>query len=135
MFEFWLGFGGVDQATNVDDKRSTFSYCFYLGLNLVSWFSKKQHIISRSSIGSKYKSLTSIVAELTWLCSLLGELRIPISKPPIIRCGNLGTILLVANPMLHAWTKHIELDLYFFQEKGVVKKGSSSTCVITWLNY
>lgn len=75
--------------------------------------SKKQHIVSRSSTKAEYISLASVTAELTWLTSLLSVLLITMTKQPVVWCDNLSTVLLSANPVLHARTKHIELDLYF----------------------
>ena len=88
----------------------------------MSWYSKKQHTISHSSTKAKYRSLANIVAELTWLTSLLEELRVAITKIPIIWCDNLSTVQLAANPVLHARTKHVELDLYFVREKFLQNK-------------
>ena len=62
------------------------------------------------------------MGELTWLTSLLEELRVATTKIPIIRCDNLSTVQLAANPVLHARTKHVELDLYFVREKVLWKK-------------
>ena len=41
---------------------------------------------------------------------------------PVIWCDNQSTVLLVANPILHARTKHIELDLYFVRERVIQKQ-------------
>ena len=83
----------------------------------MSWYSKKQHTISHSSTEAEYRSLAIIVGELTWLTSLLEELRVATIKIPIIWCDNLSTVQLATNPVLHARTKHVELDLYFVREK------------------
>ena len=88
----------------------------------MSWYSKKQHTISCSSIEAEYRSLANIVAELIWLTSLLEELRITTTKIPIIWCDNLSIVQLATNPILHARTKHVELDLYFFREKFLQNK-------------
>ncbi|RVX22010.1 Retrovirus-related Pol polyprotein from transposon RE1 [Vitis vinifera] len=63
-----------------------------------------------------------LVVEITWLRSLLSELQLLLAKPPLVWCDNLSTVLLSANPVLHARTKHIELDLYFVRENVIRKE-------------
>ena len=53
------GFSDADWAGDPTDKRSTTGYCFYLGDALISWRSKKQSVVSRSSTKSEYRALTS----------------------------------------------------------------------------
>ena len=53
-----------------------------------------------------------------WLESLLTELQIPYSVPHIY-CDNQSTVLLCHNPVLHARTKHIELDMFFVRERVI----------------
>nr|GEZ15520.1 ribonuclease H-like domain-containing protein [Tanacetum cinerariifolium] len=45
-----------------------------LGDNLLSWSSKRQHTISRSSAEAEYYGVANVVAETAWLCNLLCEL-------------------------------------------------------------
>ncbi|KAA3461203.1 Retrovirus-related Pol polyprotein from transposon TNT 1-94 [Gossypium australe] len=49
---------------NVDDRKSTLGGCFYLGLNLVSWCSKKQASILLSTIEVEYIVVGSCYAQL-----------------------------------------------------------------------
>ena len=65
--------------------------------------------------------MDELVAEVTWIQSLLSELQCKTPRISVLWCDNLNTVLLSANPILHARTKHIELDLYFVREK-VLKK-------------
>ena len=41
---------------------------------------------------------------------------------PRILCDNQGAVMLTANPILHARTKHLELDLHFVREKALRKE-------------
>ena len=112
-----VGFCDADWASDVDDRRSTSSYCVFFCQILVSWASKKQHTVSRSSREAEYRSLAHLTAELVWLQSLLSELQISLSTTPLVWCDNLSTALMSANPVQHARSKHIELDLYFVRER------------------
>ena len=79
-------------------------------------------MISRSSIEAKFRSLANIVVEITWLCSLLGELRITVSKPFVVWCDNLNIILWAANPVLHAPRKSTLNWIYVLLEKRCCRK-------------
>lgn len=117
-----LSFCDANWASDVDDHHSTSLYCLFLSPNLVSWHSQKQHTISKSFTKAEYQSVTTLVAKISWLQSLLKELHISSSTTPIIWSDNLSTVYLLANPILHARTKHVKIDLYFVREKILHKQ-------------
>lgn len=65
------GFTDVDWASNIDDRRLTGGYYIYLGDNLVSWSSRKQQVVVRSSTKFEYCALAHGAAKVTWLQELL----------------------------------------------------------------
>jgi len=90
---------------------------FFLGDNLVSWSSKRQAIVSRSSVEAEYWAVANAVAETTWLHQLLGELHHLVLCATVVYCGNISVVYLSSNPVQHQCTKHIEIDLHFVRDK------------------
>ena len=41
-----FAFCDSDYGSDVDDRKSTSGFCVYLGSNLISWSSKKLHVVS-----------------------------------------------------------------------------------------
>nr|XP_019707255.1 uncharacterized protein LOC109506070 [Elaeis guineensis] len=61
------GYTAADWAGALDDKKSTSDYCTFLGGNLVTWRSKKQNVVTRSSVEAAYRALAQGVCEVIWL--------------------------------------------------------------------
>ncbi|KAK4269211.1 hypothetical protein QN277_022399 [Acacia crassicarpa] len=112
-----MGFTDADWATDIDDRKSMGGYCVYLGGTLVSWCSKKQKVVSRSSSESEYRSLSDGAAEIKWLSSLMAEIGLFIRQPSLIWCDNLSAQALASNPVHHARSKHIEIDVHFIRDQ------------------
>ncbi|MCI12906.1 retrovirus-related Pol polyprotein from transposon TNT 1-94, partial [Trifolium medium] len=68
----------------------------------------------------KYRALAHTTSELMWIQSLLLDLHIPIHTP-VLLCDNVSAVLISHNPVLHARTKDLELDIHFVREKVVAK--------------
>lgn len=120
-----VAFCDADWAGCKDTRRSTTGYCVYIGANCVSWASKKQPTVSRSSAEAEYRAMASTAAEITWLTYLFMDIGLFLLQPPRILCDNQSALHMSKNPVFHARSKHIELDYHFVREK--VTAGQLST--------
>ncbi|XP_022031366.1 uncharacterized mitochondrial protein AtMg00810-like [Helianthus annuus] len=110
-------FADSDWAKCIDSRRSVTGFCIFLGGSLVSWKSKKQSVVSRSSAEAEYRSMCSATCEVLWLINILRELKVDVTIPVVLKCDSTAALSIAANPVFHDKTKHFEVDLFFLREK------------------
>jgi len=107
----------ADWAGSEEDRRSISGYCTQVWGNLVTWRSKKQAVVARSSAEAEYRAMAHGICEAIWIKRLLEELKIECEFPMQLFCDNKATISIAYNPVHHDRTKHVEVDRHFITEK------------------
>jgi hypothetical protein len=124
------GYCDSDWASCADDKKFTSGYRMFVGGNMVSWKSKKQHVVVRSTAEAEYRAMALSVAEMIWLRSILVELKMNQGDKMKLWCDNKSAINIANNPVQHDRTKHVEINRFFIKEKlnsGLLELGHVAT--------
>ena len=110
-----LGYSDADFAGCKLDRKSTSGTCQFLGVNLISWFSKKQNSVALSTAEAEYIAVGSCCAQILWIKQQLEDFGIKLNETPI-KCDNTSAINLSKNPIQHSRSKHIEIRHHFIRE-------------------
>ena len=88
-----------------------------MGSHLISWRTKKQKTVSKSSAEAEYRSMSSTASELVWVEGLLKDLDLPVNLPIKLFCDNTSAEHIAQNPVFHERTKHLNRDCHYVREQ------------------
>lgn len=122
------GYSDADLAGDNDTRHSTSGYIFQLYNNTVSWCSKKQNTVAKSTTEAEYVALSFATQEVIWLRRLLENIGMKAEGPSTIFEDNNGAIELSKNPKFHDRTKHIDVAHHFVREQVTLNNVSVKHC-------
>lgn len=126
-----IGFSDADWANDQDSRKSITGSVFLGNGAAISWYSKRQHTVTLSTVEAEYVALAFTCQEALWLRELIRETEPWKEIEPIeLFCDNNGAICLTKNAALSQRTKHIDVRHHFVREsvenKGVTIKHLST---------
>jgi hypothetical protein len=80
---------------------------------VVSWMSKKQKIVTLSTMEAEYMAATHAAKEAVWLCHLIGEIFSSVKYPITLHSDKKSAIALATGGQYHTRTKHIDIRYHF----------------------
>jgi hypothetical protein len=128
-----LTLGGIDNpklqgycdSSWGDDKetrRSTLGYCLSLGKGAVSWKAQLSQVVALSSGEAEYYAAGEAVREAQWLKHLLTHMGVT-EAPYVVKCDSQTALASIANPIISARNKHIEIKHHFIRD--LVSQGAA----------
>ncbi|KAL2232872.1 UNVERIFIED_CONTAM: Retrovirus-related Pol polyprotein from transposon RE1 [Sesamum indicum] len=110
-------FCDADWAACQETRRSLSGFCIFVGETPISWKTKKQTTVARSSAEAEYRSMATTTCEVTWLVYLLKNFGVNVKTPIPFYCDNKAALHITANPVFHERTKHLEIDCHVVRNK------------------
>jgi hypothetical protein len=107
------GYADADGAT-LDHRRAISGFVVLVDGGAVSWSSKKQELVTLSTMEAEYVGATHAAKELVWFRHLIKEIFRPLIFPTILRLDNQSAIVLAnSESQFHARSKHIDIRYHF----------------------
>jgi hypothetical protein len=110
-------YSDADWGGNLDTRRSTTGYVFFIFNGPVSWSSRTQPTVALSTAEAEYMAVSAAVQEAIWLRNLLSELGFQQKLPTTIFEDNQGCIKMAENPVINPRSKHIDLRHHYIRER------------------
>ncbi|KAL5571528.1 hypothetical protein UlMin_021125 [Ulmus minor] len=85
-------YSNADHGRDPTSHKSVTGFCIFLGDSLILWKSKKQTVVSQSSIEAEYRAMTSNTKEIVWLRWLLTNMGVSLSHLTPMYCDNKSAI-------------------------------------------
>lgn len=117
-----IGYTDSDYAGDVEDRKSTSGYVFMLGSRAISWSSKKQPIVTLSTIEAEFVADASCASQAIWMKRIFEKWSQLQSGCTTIFCDNSSTLNLSRNPIMHGQSKHIDVHFHFLRD--LTKEGT-----------
>jgi len=95
------GWCDADRAGCPLTRRSLTGWLIFLGVSPISWKTKKQHTVFRSSVEAEYRSMAMTTCELQWLKGVLSSLEVPHPTPMSLHCDSQAALYISQNLVFH----------------------------------
>ena len=123
------GYYDASHADDIDTRRSTLAYVYYMSGCLISWHTKLHTYVTTSTNHSEYCAAAKAAREAKWLEKLFNFLGAQDMVHPIaLFSDSQGAIAMNYNPVNRAASKHVDLADHYAREQ--VERG---TIVITYV--
>lgn len=109
-----FGYSDSDWGGDMDDRKSTSGFAFYMGDTAFTWLSKHQPIVTLSMCEAEYVAVVTCVCHAIWLRRLLKEINFSQDEATPIYLDSKSAIELAKNPVHHERSKHIDVRFHFY---------------------
>ena len=110
-------YSDADYAGDLDSACSTSGYAAFVGTSLVSWASRRQPVVAKSTTEAEYIAANEAGSEGVWFRNFLEELGYPQTSATALYIDNQSTIKVGKNPEHHSRMKHLNTKYHWLREQ------------------
>ena len=110
------GYSDSNFTTLTSNGRSLTGYCFFLCGGAISYRSKLQSSVAKSTAEAEYIALGAATAEALYLHQLLGELHVHVPRPIMIGEDNHACLSIATTTQTSFKTRHIRIEFHFIRD-------------------
>ena len=111
-----IGYSDADWANNPDDRKSIGGQIFFVAGGAVTWSSRKQRTVAKSSMEAEYMAASASASEIKWLRTFFSELSFTLQLPTLLCIDNQSAITSAHSQSIHSRTKHIDIHYHYICE-------------------
>ena len=120
------GYVDASFASCPDTRRSRTGHIFFIAGGPVTWSSKRQSCVAKSSAEAEYMALSEAGSQAIWIKRLLNDMGVIRKQvtPIILRSDSKSAISLTENTRNHGRTRHIDTHWHWIRDqaqKGAIK--------------
>jgi hypothetical protein len=124
--EEMTAYSDADWAEDPSDRKSSTGYICMMNGGTISWCSRKQATVARSSTESEYMALADTCQEITWLKHLASEFDVEVKVT--VNSDSQSCIKAIENQKYSSRTKHIDVKYHYTREMVESKKINLEYC-------
>jgi hypothetical protein len=110
------GYSDANFTTPTSSGKSISGYCFFLCGGVISYKSKLQSTVAKSTAEAEYIALGSATAEAIYLQQLMTELGHPMKLPTMIGEDNQACLSIATTTQTSFRTRHIRIEFHFIRD-------------------
>jgi len=110
------GFTNANWAESPYDRKRTSRGIFSIRSTTISWYNKKQRLVSLRSTKAEYMAASQATCEVIWMRKILVGLFDQQMDLIVIYCDNQSCIKLSENLVFHDRSKHIDIRYHHLKD-------------------
>jgi len=120
--DLFITFSDADHGGDKDCGKSTSGYMVKIGSGVVSWRSKLQSVVTRSTTEAEYIAASAAGTEIRWIQNMMKELGYTPPSPAKLYMDNQSSMSVAKNPEHHGRMKHLDLSFYWLKDQVEMKR-------------